>query len=131
MRAQVFFSDDDRRFTLEMRLQCATRFGAEIWAYCLMGNPVHLIAVPQHKDAPGRPFPGQWTGNWQGFLNQELTTQEIAWIRQNLATGRPTASREFVNQLEQDTGKLMTPEPRGRKPAALANLIDLTEDMFG
>ncbi len=77
LRAQVFFSDDDRRFTLEMRLQCATRFGAEIWAYCLMGNSVHLIAVPQHKDAPGRPFPGQGTGNWQGLLNQELTGDRL------------------------------------------------------
>ncbi len=85
---------------------------------------MHLIAVPQHKDAPGLPFPGQWTGNWQGFLNQELTTQEIAWIRQNLATGRSTASRDFVEQLEQESGKLMNPEPRGRKPAALANAID-------
>ncbi len=76
-------------------------------------------------------IPGQWTGNWQAFLNQELTPQKIAWIRQNLATGRPAASQEFVKQLEQEAGKLMTPEPRGRKPAALANVIDLTEDMFG
>jgi len=65
-----------------------------------------------------------------GFLNQELTSQEIAWIRRNITTGRPTASKEFIKQLEQETGTNLTPQPRGRKPAA-ASVSDLTEDMFG
>jgi len=212
LRAQVFFSDDDRRFYLDMLRQCAARFGVEIWAYCLMGNHVHLIAVPEHKEAlaravglchqryasavnarsgwtgnlwanrfyssvldkdhlwravryielnpvraklaeaagewpwssarahlsgeadpllaPRRPFPGPWAGEWQAFLNQELTSQEIAWIRQNITTGGPTASKEFIKQLEQETGTNLTPQPRGRKPAP-ANVVDLTEDMFG
>src|SRR5690606_27642216 len=89
LRAQVLFSDDDRRFYLEMLVQ------------------------------------------WTALLQQELTAQETAWIRQNIATGRPTASREFVKQLEQEIGRPLTPQPRGRKPAFAANVIDLTEDMFG
>ena len=191
LRAQVFFSDDDRRFYLEMLGQCAAREGLKIWAYCLMGNHVHLIVVPEHKDAlargiglchqryasavnarngwtgnlwanrfyssvldeehllravryvelnpvrarmvaeaadwlwssarahlglcgdallaPDRPFPGEWSGEWTAFLKQELTAQETAWIRQNIATGRPTASLEFVKQLEQEIGRPLTP----------------------
>lgn len=53
----------------------------------------------------------------------------VAWIRQNITTGRPTASREFIKTLELETGTSMTPQPGGRKPAA-ANAMDLTEDMF-
>ena len=213
LRAQVFFSDDDRRFYLEMLRQCAERFGVAVWAYWLMGNHVHLIAVPEHRDslaravglchqryasavnarngwtgnlwanrffssaldddhlwravryvelnpvraglvetagewewssarahldvrmdpalASGRPFPGQWRGEWKAFLNQELTSAEITWIRRNIATGRPTASRDFIAALEQETGKTLTPQPRGRKPKACGSAVDLTEDMFG
>lgn len=34
--------------------QCAAREGLKIWAYCLMGNHVHLVVVPGHKDALAR-----------------------------------------------------------------------------
>ena len=54
-RQEVFFFDDDRRFDLEMLRQCAERFGVQIWTYCLMGNHVHLIVVPQRED--GKPGP--------------------------------------------------------------------------
>ncbi len=30
--------------------QCCSAHGVEIWAYCLMPNHVHLIAVPQSAD---------------------------------------------------------------------------------
>ena len=32
------------------------RYGLEVWAYCLMTNHVHFIAVPQTPDALGRTF---------------------------------------------------------------------------
>ncbi len=58
---------------------CA-RCGVEVWAYCLMPNHVHLIAVPQSEDALRRPmgeahrrytrhikFRQGWRGHlWQG-----------------------------------------------------------------
>ena len=45
-RQQTFFSDDDYRFYIRvMRRRCCLH-DLEIWAYCLMPNHVHLIAVP-------------------------------------------------------------------------------------
>lgn len=54
LRAQVFFTDDDRRLYLTMLMQCAQRFGVNVWAYCLMGNHVHVIAVPEREDIAWR-----------------------------------------------------------------------------
>jgi len=92
----------------------------------------HLGLAEDRLLSQARPFPGQWAGEWQAFLDQQFTSHELAWIRQNIATGRPTASKEFIDKLESDTGKVLNPQTRGRKPATgAAHVIDLTEDMFG
>jgi putative transposase len=49
-RQPTFFCDGDYAAYLElMSLWCAER-GVQIWAYCLMPNHVHLIAVPRTED---------------------------------------------------------------------------------
>jgi putative transposase len=50
-RNQVFRSDDDRRVYLHFLDRFAKDFGMSIWAYCLMGNHVHLIAVGESHDS--------------------------------------------------------------------------------
>ena len=45
-RQATFFSDDDYRSYLELMAEWCTRCGVEVWAYCLMPNHVHLVAVP-------------------------------------------------------------------------------------
>jgi len=47
----VFRNDDDRRAYLELLDRSATKFGMLIWAYCLMGNHVHLIAVGKQRSS--------------------------------------------------------------------------------
>ena len=47
-RADVFFSDDDRSHYLRTLVHQCAEFKLEVWAYCLMSNHVHLLAVPQH-----------------------------------------------------------------------------------
>ena len=49
-RQEVFFSDTDYRQYLNFLTQYAGEAGTEIWAYCLMPNHVHLIAVPSDAD---------------------------------------------------------------------------------
>ena len=49
-RQQTFFCDDDYRAYLELMAQWYSRCAVEIWAYCLMPNHVHLIAVPESGD---------------------------------------------------------------------------------
>ena len=49
-RQQTFFCDEDYEYYLELMGQWCTVHQVEIWAYCLMPNHVHLLAVPQSPD---------------------------------------------------------------------------------
>ena len=79
-RQRVFFEDDDFALYLDLITEAARKAGTEIWAYCLMPNHVHLIAVPHDADGlratfgeAHRQYTGhinaraKWTGHlWQG-----------------------------------------------------------------
>lgn len=49
-RQQAFFNDEDYQSYLNLMSEWCARFRVEVWAYCLMPNHVHLIAVPETKD---------------------------------------------------------------------------------
>ena len=49
-RQDTFFCEDDYRYYKRLMAEWCRKFGVEIWAYCLMPNHVHLIAVPQTED---------------------------------------------------------------------------------
>lgn len=48
---QTFFGDDDYRAYIALLAEWCRKCRVEIWAYCLMPNHVHLIAVPESEDA--------------------------------------------------------------------------------
>jgi putative transposase len=50
-RQRTFFSDADYAGYLGLMANACRRAGVEIWAYCLMPNHVHLIAVPSTEAA--------------------------------------------------------------------------------
>ncbi len=50
---EVFFNGDDRQRYIVWLGECATKRGVKIWAYCLMPNHVHLVAVPASPNALG------------------------------------------------------------------------------
>jgi putative transposase len=49
-RLQTFFGDDDYQAYLELMSEWCAKYKVQVWAYCLMPNHVHLIAVPETKD---------------------------------------------------------------------------------
>ncbi len=49
-REPVFFGAEDYRLYRRLIATAARRDGAEIWAYCLMPNHVHLIVTPSDED---------------------------------------------------------------------------------
>jgi putative transposase len=53
-RQQTFFCDDDYQTYLELMGEWCGVHDVEIWAYCLMPNHVHLIAVPHSGDGVTR-----------------------------------------------------------------------------
>jgi len=50
-RQDVFFVDDDRRVYLELLREQAVKYGLDMVGYCLMGNHVHIVAIPQAEDS--------------------------------------------------------------------------------
>jgi REP-associated tyrosine transposase len=87
---KTFLSNQDYRVYLEIMSDCIRRHGVEIWAYCLMPDHVHLIAIPQEKNslsnclraAHGRytKYINQRTGNsgqfWQGRYASHLLDEQ-------------------------------------------------------
>ena len=81
-RQQTFFREDDYAAYVELMAEWCGQRGVEVWAYCLMPNHVHLIAVPQSEDGLARAigeahrryrrrmnFREGWRGYlWQGRL---------------------------------------------------------------
>jgi len=53
-RQQTFFRPADYRLYRALMAECCQRWDVEVWAYCLMPNHVHLIAVPKTAAALGR-----------------------------------------------------------------------------
>ena len=45
-RQQTFFCEEDYRLYLALMNEWCGKYCVEIWAYCLMPNHIHLIAVP-------------------------------------------------------------------------------------
>jgi len=50
-RKSVFRTDADRRAYLRQLDRFSKQYGMSIWAYCLMGNHVHLIAVGKDRSS--------------------------------------------------------------------------------
>jgi len=50
-RQPVFFSDDDYLAYLDLLTHWSRQAGMAVWAYCLMPNHVHIIAVPERENS--------------------------------------------------------------------------------
>ncbi len=55
-RQDVFFNDADRLAYLRLLRGACGRYDVKIWAWCLMRNHVHLVAVPGRPDSLARCF---------------------------------------------------------------------------
>ncbi len=53
-RQDVFFEPADYEYYLELLRQWCIHEGIEIWAYCLMTNPIHLMVMPKKKSNLGK-----------------------------------------------------------------------------
>ena len=47
----VFFTDDDRAYYLELLAEQSKKFGLRVEGYCLMSNHLHLVATPRSEQS--------------------------------------------------------------------------------
>ena len=50
-REWVFLDDEDKTFYLSALERYSKKYNLRLWAYCLMNNHVHLLAVPDEPDS--------------------------------------------------------------------------------
>lgn len=113
-RQQTFFEDDDYRLYRDLLGEAARRADANVWAYCLMPNHVHMIIVPGDEDGLRRTFADahrrytgfinarhRWTGHlWQGrFGAVAMDEQHLAAAARYVALN-PVRAR-LVDRAEQ------------------------------
>ena len=86
-RQQTFFCEEDYTAYLELMAEWCKVRGVQIWAYCLMPNHVHLIAVPQSEDGLSRAI-GEahrrytrrinFREKWRGYLVS--VAKRVFWV---------------------------------------------------
>lgn len=76
---KVFFSNKDKEYYLKLLHKHAQEEGLSFWAYCLMDNHIHLIAVPEREDSLAKGIGDadkyytrmvNFRENWRGYLWQ-------------------------------------------------------------
>src|SRR3989339_726027 len=96
-RQATFLREEDYRGYLELMAEWCSRSGVAIWAYCLMPNHVHLIAVPESVESLARGI-GEahrrytryvnFREGWRGFLWQGRFSSFVMDERYLLAATR-------------------------------------------
>ena len=89
-RETVFFSDEDRRFYLKTLGRYSDQWDFEIWAYCLMINHVHILAVPRREESLAK-----------GIGSTNLVYTQYINHRYN-RTGRLWQNRFFSSVIERE-----------------------------
>ncbi len=77
-RQPVFFSDEDRAFYLILLKRQFDKFGVALWAFCLMANHVHMIAVPRAKDSFARAI-GEVHRKYTNVINTREDWKGYLW----------------------------------------------------
>jgi putative transposase len=77
-RMPTFFKDEDYQAYLELLREWCLKCHVEIWAYCLMPNHIHLIAVPDSDDGLRRGI-GEAHRRYSRMINLRENWQGHLW----------------------------------------------------
>jgi len=77
-RTTVFFDDEDRQTYLKLLSLYSQKNHLQIWAYCLMNNHIHLLAVPETEIALARGI-GLTNQVYTQYLNRKLRQSGRIW----------------------------------------------------
>jgi putative transposase len=77
-RATVFFDDEDRQTYLKLLAGYAVKHHLQIWAYCLMNNHIHLLAVPKTETSLARGI-GLTNQVYTQYINRKLNQSGRIW----------------------------------------------------
>ncbi len=114
-QADVFFEDLDRIFYMETLKSLCEKWRVQIWAYCLMTNHVHLLAVPETNESLARCVGGT-NLRYTQYVNRKYGR-----------SGRLWQNRFFSAIVEKDTCLWQVARYIEQNPMK-AHLVDKPED---
>src|SRR5262245_11366809 len=79
-RSDVFWDDEDRLRYLDLFRSACKEFLLRIWAFCLMSNHVHYVAVPERPDSIARVFHSSH-GKYDKYFNEKYGLTGNLWER--------------------------------------------------
>lgn len=88
----TFFGKEDYEAYRRLLSAWCSRWNVEVWAYCLMPNHVHMIAVPVSGEGNGRVGvtpPRKLVGTWRDVLLSGVSGDERDKIWRHERTGGP------------------------------------------
>lgn len=74
----VFFSDEDKKSYISLLHKYALTSGISFWAYCLMDNHIHLIAVPDKEENLAKGI-GETHRNYTRMINFRYGWKGYLW----------------------------------------------------
>ena len=77
-RMETFFDEEDYENYLSLMREWCLLSGIEIWAYCLMPNHVHLIAVPESEGSLARGT-GEAHRRYTRYMNFKQSWKGYLW----------------------------------------------------
>jgi len=77
-QAVLFETDEDRLAYLRLLKKYAVQHDLSVWAYCLMSNHVHLVAVPGHEASLGRAMRDAHTV-YAMYFNNRISLSGHVW----------------------------------------------------
>ena len=194
-RQETFFREEDYEEYISLMSEWCDKCGVDIWAYCLMPNHIHLIAVPSSEESMRKAIgeahrrytsyvnfykgwrgylwqgrfasypmdeayllaaaryielnpvhagfaenPGnyRWSsarahlagkddrlvkvspllgiaGDWQDFLTDEISDEEVNALRHHERNGRPLGNENFIGTIEKKLERILRPQKPGPK----------------
>jgi putative transposase len=77
-RQTVFFEDADRSCYLRLLRRYCTEYKLKLGGYCLMGNHVHLLAIPEREDSLARAL-GRAHNDYSRWVNLKRGQTGHVW----------------------------------------------------
>jgi REP-associated tyrosine transposase len=132
-RAPIFFDDEDRHLYCETLSRYSKQYHLEIWAYCLMGNHVHLLAVPRKADSMAKGI-GLTNLVYTQYINRKLRNSGRIWQNRffSCAVQKESYLWSVARYIEQNPVKARLTERAEEYPwsSAKAHLLGMPDDLL-
>ena len=145
-RQKTFFQDEDYRLYRSLMADWCNKHTVEVWAYCLMPNHVHLVAVPRSEDGLRRAigeahrrytrhvnFREGWRGHlWQGRFHSFPMDESYYLTVARYVELNPVRAK-LVSQPEDYPWSSASAHLSGRddKLVKVAPLLEMVDDWAG